>query len=230
MMDLNLEARELVRAGRAAHRPNGGDRDRVFHALLPRLGAGVAVMAATATAAAPAQATPLLKLSALLVGVGVVSGGLYLTLNPERPAPKLDVPAVPAVVRPTSAAPAPVDPAAESVTPAEPQAAPAEKRSLALSRSADNLAQEVAILSRAGAELHAGRAGAALQALDEHRRRFPSGVLAQERTAARIQALCALGRKTEAEAELGRLARTSPNSPLEARARKACGLDVAARE
>jgi hypothetical protein len=196
---------------------------------LPRLGASVAVTAASATAAtaaaaAPAKVAPLLKLSALLVGAGVVGGGLYFTLSPAQPAAKVDAPTV---VQPAPSPPAPVERATESVTPTEQQTAPTEKRSSAPSRSADSLAQEVAILSRAGSELHAGRPAAALQALDEHRRRFPGGVLAQERTAARIQALCALGRKTEAESELGRLARTSPNSPLEARARKACGLDAA---
>jgi hypothetical protein len=204
MTDLNPDAKELVRAGRAALRPKAGDRERVLGALLPRLGAGVAVATASATAAAPAKATPLLKASALLVGVGMVGGGLYLTLSPERPAAKVEVPAV---VQPAPAPPAPVNRVTESVTPAEPQPVPAQKQSPAPSRSADNLAQEVAILSRAGSELHAGRPAAALQALDEHRRKFPSGVLAQERTAARIQALCALGRKIEAEAELGRLAR-----------------------
>jgi hypothetical protein len=88
---------------------------------------------------------------------------------------------------------------------------------------ADRLAQEVAILSRAGTELHSGRAAAALRALDEHQKKFPAGLLTQERTAARIQALCALGRMTEADAELARLARSSPESPHEARARQACG-------
>jgi hypothetical protein len=85
------------------------------------------------------------------------------------------------------------------------------------------LAAEVAILSRAGAELHNGRAAAALKTLDEHQRKFPSGLLAQERASARIQALCALGRVKEAETELGRLSRLSPQSPHEARAREACG-------
>jgi hypothetical protein len=85
------------------------------------------------------------------------------------------------------------------------------------------LAQEVAILSRAGTELHAGRPAAALEVLDEHQRKFPRGVLTQERGAARIQALCALGRMKEARAGLARLARAFPGSPHVARARKACG-------
>ena len=80
--------------------------------------------------------------------------------------------------------------------------------------------KRVAILSRASAELRSGRPAAALAALADHQKRFPSGVLAEERTGARIQALCALGRTTEAKAELARLARTSPSSPYESRARE----------
>ena len=225
MSDLNPDADKLVQATRAALKPSDADRERVFAALLPQIGGGLGAdgMGGAAQASAPAKAT-IFKISAALVGLGVAGGGLYLALAPEsRPAPAVvSVPANPApVVAPPAA------PALESPTPMAPQAEPAPKRSPAASRSADNLAQEVAILSRASAELRAGRPAAALKALDEHQREFPSGVLAQERTAARIQALCALGRTKEAQPELARLSRTSPNSPHVARARKACGLDVA---
>jgi hypothetical protein len=88
----------------------------------------------------------------------------------------------------------------------------------------ETLKEEVAILSRAGAALRNGNPALALKALDEHRRRFPSGVLVQERSAARVQALCALGRVAEGRAELGRLEKRAPQSPLTARARKACGV------
>jgi predicted Zn-dependent protease len=92
------------------------------------------------------------------------------------------------------------------------------------------LAKEIAMLSQASADLHAGRPAAALTVLDEHQRKFPHGELGQERTSGRIQALCALGRMTEAQAELARLARTSPNSPHLARARKACGSGATQKE
>jgi hypothetical protein len=90
------------------------------------------------------------------------------------------------------------------------------------SRSRDGLSEEVALLSRAETELHAGRAAKALVALAEHQRRFPRGALAEERTAARIQALCALGRNEEANAQLRQLLHISPNSALEERSRQAC--------
>jgi hypothetical protein len=48
--------------------------------------------------------------------------------------------------------------------------------------------------------------------------------LVEERRAAKIQALCALGNGVAAEAELSRLARSSPRSPHLARAQQACGF------
>jgi hypothetical protein len=57
--------------------------------------------------------------------------------------------------------------------------------------------------------------------LDEHERKFPRGTLAQERLAARIRALCGLGRTTDADAALARL---SPSSVHEGRTRAACAV------
>jgi Flp pilus assembly protein TadD len=91
-----------------------------------------------------------------------------------------------------------------------------------LPRSRDGLAEEVALLSRAETELRAGRPAKALSALSEHQRKFPRGALAEERAAARIQALCALGRTDDANAQLRQLLHLSPNSAHEGRARQAC--------
>jgi hypothetical protein len=221
--ELKSEAQKLVQASREAFRPTDADRERVFQALLPRLG-GAEAAGATADGTLKAM---LLKVSAAIVGLGIAGGGLYLALRPE-PAP-VEAPVV-ATAKPMVAPAAPAPERAESALPAPAQAEPAAKRTPAPSRSADSLAQEVAILSRASSELRAGRPAAALKALDEHQRLFPSGVLTQERTAARIQALCALGRTKEARSALERLARTAPNSPHEARARKACDFGAAKEE
>ena len=225
MSDLTPEADKLVRAGRAALRPSDADRARVFQALSPKLdGSAGAEMSAPSRAPAAAKAT-VVKAGALLVGLGVAGAGLFFMLRPEPPPTTRTLAVARASSEPASrpALASPADETPKSAGTATLQAPAAEKRATVTPRSADSLAQEVAILSRAGAELHAGRPQAALTALDEHQRKFPSGVLTQERTAARVQALCALGRTNEAQAELARLARTSPNSPHEARARKACG-------
>jgi hypothetical protein len=81
------------------------------------------------------------------------------------------------------------------------------------------LSDEVAILTRAETELHGGRAESALRLLNEHERRFRNGILAEERTAARIQALCALGRVSEADVLRARL---SPKSLHGEQTKKAC--------
>ena len=94
-----------------------------------------------------------------------------------------------------------------------------DARAVASHHGRDNLSEEVAILSRAETELHAGRPAVALRLLDEHERKFGNGLLAEERIAARVQALCALGRTTEADAQLARL---SPKSLHGEQARQAC--------
>jgi hypothetical protein len=214
------QAEALVRAARRALRPNQGDRERLLRLLLPLL--GVTQGAGLAHAATATTAT-LAKLSAVLIGVGVVGGGLFLASESQPPVIKaaLTAPLERASVSQPSLRlePLPALPVHETPQPGLPR-----KPSRIAAHRSDSLVQEVEVLSRAGAELHAGRAEAALAAFDEHQRTFPSAVLAQERLAGRVRALCALGQLTEARIELQRLARTSPNSPHEARARKSCGF------
>jgi hypothetical protein len=153
--------------------------------------------------------------------MSVAGAGVFVMLRTKAPPTS---PAATAAVEPDSVPQEPVDQLRESAPSAVPQEQPSdEKRAPSAPRSLDSLAEEVALLSQASADLHAGRPTAALTVLDEHQRKFPHGGLVQERTSARIQALCALGRMTDAQAELARFARTSPNSPHLARTRKACG-------
>jgi hypothetical protein len=224
LTELTPKAEELVKAGREALRPSDADRARVFQALLPQLGGGLGAAGLNAPSTAPAAASGLAaKVTAALVVAAVAGGGLYLALRADPP------PGTPAATStvPAASARAPQarsENAPESAPTVVPEAKAIEKRApVASSRPADSLAEEVAILSEVSSALHGGRPAAALKMLDEHRRKFPRGALGQERTAARIQALCALGRTKEAHAELARLARAAPNSPHVARARKACG-------
>jgi hypothetical protein len=219
---LSPEADDLLQAARAALKPRDADRERVFQALLPQLGGAPSPGggAQEPSGALSAAKTTVVKTLAVVVGLGVAGGGLFLALRSEAPPEKAAV--VTATTTPPTA-PTPTEQAPEGAAPVEPRAQPVKRPAVAV-HGADRLAQEIAILSLASAELHAGRPAAALRALADHQKRFPAGVLTQERTAARVQALCALGRTEEAKDELARLARTSPNSPHEARARKACGF------
>jgi hypothetical protein len=81
------------------------------------------------------------------------------------------------------------------------------------------LAEEVALLSRAQAAIRNGKPTVALDVLNEHERKFGNGLLSEERIAARVRALCALGRTSEADAQLARL---SPKS-LHGQSPQACG-------
>lgn len=81
---------------------------------------------------------------------------------------------------------------------------------------------ELGLLRAAHTALREGAPGAALGQLDEHARRFPDGMLAAERRAARALALCALGRVAEGSVEADAFLAAHPGSPLAARVRTAC--------
>jgi len=218
MMELGAEARRLLAAGRGALKPTGADRERVFQALQARIGAG-ATGGGASPSAAHAGGSAWATLPAVIAGFGIV-GALVFTLpsRPEvtvPPAPRAVAAPTPVAVLPT--ANVPETPPAIAPAPAAPEEHPRSAR-----RPSDRLAEEVAILSRAEKDLHAGRFGSALRALGEHQSRFPNGALSQERLAARVHVLCAMGRTSEAEAELARLRRLSPKSPHADRAGDAC--------
>jgi hypothetical protein len=216
MSELSPQGQALLRATRAALRPQGADKARVLSSLQARLGAPPPT---AAPAAAHVSRGVWAAAAAAVVGVGgVVALGLSADPAPTKaPAPVAVV--APAVLPTPSVADVspPRAPVEEPATPGPAAAAPS-----APARRGDRLAEEVAILSQAAKDLRAGRAAAALSALNEHQRRFPSGALTLERRAARAEALCSLGRKPEAQAELGALARSAPQSPLTIRAQERC--------
>jgi hypothetical protein len=102
-----------------------------------------------------------------------------------------------------------------SATPPTPESTP--------SASGSPVAAETRLVSGAVEALRAGDAARALALLDEHARAFPHGILAEERSAERVSALCKLGRLDEAAAEANRFLTTSPDSPLAGRVRASCG-------
>ncbi len=224
MQKLSPQAESLIRAGRPGLRPSQADRERVLGELRQRLG-DAAVLGATGSAGIPyAGVTSRLWLRLVVasgVGVGVIAGIHSLATRPD---PK---PQQPALVLPLNAPPqTPSLPplAAASSAPAElvPEPASADSPPAVPARAQSRLAEEVAILSRATSALRGGRAIEALATLEEHQRKFPGGVLAQERRSARAQALCSLGRMAEANAELNRLSKSSPQSPSTLRAKQYC--------
>lgn len=230
MTDLSQELQQLVQAGRLASRPTEGDAERVFAGLEARLGiaAGVAAGAMAASIARDGYRVLAAKIASVTAtSVALIAGGMLVVQSLSREnAPQAEGAANlthSVVLAPSVEAPAPKP---SQTLPATTPAAESQPRTEATSLSArgssrprDSLSEEVAILTRAERELHSGRAESALRLLSEHERKYRNGKLAEERTAARIQALCALGRVTEANALMTRL---SPESLHGEPARRAC--------
>ncbi|HET9930962.1 MAG TPA: hypothetical protein VFQ35_09755 [Polyangiaceae bacterium] len=220
MKELGTEAQALVRAGRVAQRPTMADRERNFEALRARI--GDAAFAETASHVALHAGRSLPMTAALTaVGVVVVAGGLFFGLRGRVSSGDTKAAVsvrLPPVVEVVNAPPDSAHQLAQSSEPAPAKVA-APQASTASNKRASTLALEVAILSRAASSLRAGRPTDALKAVDEHQAKFPNGLLTEERRAARAQALCALGRRGEADADLARL---SSSSPQAVRARNAC--------
>ena len=241
MSHLSENAAKLVRLGRETGRPTAGDRERILAALLQKLGDGVVSGRASALPR-PRRVGRLFWLVAAALTVGLAASaatslGMWHGVS-QASAKKAEPPAqialrlVPPQLRGSQAGP--VDSAAAERSPlssgarssieasGSAMAGAGEVASGVPHRRHDRLAEEVAILSRATNSLQSGRASEALRVLEEHQRKFANGELTEERYAARIQALCALGRRSEATAELARLSRMAPGSPHLSRAREYC--------
>jgi hypothetical protein len=223
MSTLSPKGQALVRAGRRAYQPNDADRARLLDQLRSRLGdAALPASMNTATTALTVGSSTWPLLSAVVVGLGILGGAAFYAWPrakaPERPAQTQSAP-----VAATPEVPLPVAPPAEeaptiaAATPPVVQV-PALPSSSGL-RQKDRLTTEVALLVRATSDLRAGRPAEALRSLDEYRSRFPKGVLGEEQRAARVQALCALGRFDEAKASLVGLPK---HSLLAIRAKQFC--------
>ncbi len=109
---------------------------------------------------------------------------------------------------------------AEPVPTPRARRAPATRREIAVADS--TLTEEIAMIRRAQRALQAGDAETALRQLDQHASRFAGGVLAEEREAARVVALCQAGRAEQSRALARRFVRERPSSPHRARVLGAC--------
>jgi hypothetical protein len=227
-MKLSPEAQELVSAVKRAYLPGEADRARVLEALRGRLGDAAVLGEGMVRSSIGARRFWSPASGFTVAGLLALGGGvLWLALRagpgstaapPRAESPIVAPPSLPSVTE----APASVTSEAPPESVAPPATQPSVARPMPPRRGRDALAEEVAIMSRAETDLHGGHPESALKALAEHERKFGNGVLAEERTAARIQALCALGRTAEADAQLTRLVSNSPNSPHTERALRAC--------
>jgi hypothetical protein len=235
MSDLSPELQELVFAGKNASSPTPADFTRVQDALLTRLGTTVYVGTGVAQKNTPGSAARLLTSKVITItafGVALVLSGTAYVVAQRRTSktvakPPIEVVAATTILSVPSISPIATTSPAIEPTPSTELSSPSAttndvvvvSRAHASNRPSDSLSEEASILSRAEAELHRGRAEYALRLLNEHERKYPKGILAEERTAARIQALCSLGRNVEANSQLARL---KPGSLHGARTQQAC--------
>jgi hypothetical protein len=208
-------SRELLDAARGGHAPPGGARDRVQSRVIARV--GLAAFMGNTLAAAGLW---------LKIGVPIVllalGGAAYFAVHRPAPAPVL-------VSDPPIASPAVTqDPVA--VAPSMTATAPTERQAPSIKPHVDpppsvappSIGEETALLMGAQTAIREGDSARALALLDEHARRFPTGMLAEERDASRVLALCAAGRTSEARELAGKFLAAHPRSPAASRVRNSC--------
>lgn len=86
----------------------------------------------------------------------------------------------------------------------------------------DRLLEETEALARVQAALDRKEPAVAMELLNQQRRDFSNGQLAEERSAALVLALCAAGRKIEADQARTKFLLEHPKSPLTKRVSKRC--------
>src|SRR5690606_36786244 len=90
------------------------------------------------------------------------------------------------------------------------------------SEPSDPLTRETQGMREIQRALRGGDGQRALELIADDAARFSKGVLHQERAAARIQALCLVGRAATARSEAADVVSRSPRSPLLAKVRSTC--------
>lgn len=228
MSNLSPELNQLVQESRNANLPSQADAVRILAALRVRLGEPAAFAAGRTLTSSTARLVLPKVTTVALAGI-VLYGGLLFVASPnEGIAPNRAfqssssraVEGAGSALAVASAAPNDTQQAAPPASSTGSTAAHSSARLPALRSPRDNLSEEVAILSRAEMELHRGKPENALTLLREHEQRFSNGLLREERIAARVQALCALGRSSDANAQETLL---SPHSLHAHKSRSACG-------
>jgi hypothetical protein len=233
--DFEDEARALLRPAREPQAASDEVRARMLLRLslaLPIGGPGGSAAPAAPSGAGPAAANGLARALATRVPAwsllaSFVAGGV-IAVAVTRPAPsksanhEATIEASTATPSVTVAPPAPtmsapvvaVIPVASAAPAAVPMLSSRPAASVASARAdaSSSLEAERALLDVARTALGRGDGANALRATEEHGRKFPRGILSEEREAMSIQALRLLHRDDEAEARLGRFRGRFPSS------------------
>jgi hypothetical protein len=221
-----LGASEKTRLGDVIH-------ERVLRGDLPRFDIPAAlVVVHQASLAQRLWGSALGKLGAGLVLVGASSAVVY---ELKAPPSQLELQAPAATVAHLPPAPHEALKAAPDVTPPKPelvedQAAPAampphpkpDRVSATPSASEPTIDEEVKLMNAAQSALRAGDSKHALELLNEHAARFPSGKLATARQVTHMMALCQAGKSGQARQEAASFLAKNPSSPFATRVSGIC--------
>lgn len=230
MSDLGPDTQSLLDAARDAHDPSVADRARIRAKVAARIGAGAFATTAAVTATSGTARAAMKAGIAALVGGAILVGGLWWK-SAHEPTPAPPVEKAPAVALPAPV-PTPVVDLDPTPVPVESLPAPPpviEKRvapipqPTATDKPQSTLEAELALLRDAKKSLDDGNSTRALAILDEHQRKFPDGILAEERASTRVFALCSAGRTAEAKTSAQDFLAKYPRSPSAPRVRSSCG-------
>jgi hypothetical protein len=241
MAELPPDVAEWLEREKLADEPSADDEARVARTLAitlglpdaslsaPQSGAGSgppatqsAYPAATTTSSVASAKTALITLGVLVSAAAVVIVRQHVAPHAAAPQPAAPLvsagPTTPAssdVAPKPSAEPARPAVAPEAVvpTPQPPNAAPNPR-----------LQRELRLLDSAARALDRDDTFGALRTLERHRRRFPDGLLVEEREGLRVIALCKAGQLAQAQTARARFEARAPRSPLRARIAQACDV------
>jgi hypothetical protein len=244
MKQLSPQARSYLDALRSVDAPPADASARVWESVVTRAAAGELgpelgpepVGDAGASAAASGTSIKSIVLGVVL-GAGAAIGTTIAVVSQDddvhtaasgglAPLSELPVPPAP-VITPVPTIDPPIEIEDDEVAPPSVEPTRAPSRGTARPRPAeekeDLVAEEVALLGEARTALGAGEANKAIKLLARHRKRFPNGLLANERDVSWITALCVLGRVDEARTKAQAFLRAHGSSPHAAKVRASCG-------
>jgi RNA polymerase sigma-70 factor (ECF subfamily) len=235
-MTLSEEAGRIVSSAREDYSPARGDKVRNRKALALRIAVGTSAVSSVATGSVLSSAAAKVVLIGIaattVVGAGAVTYEWtnHGTREVDRPAA-----AQRSVARGSPSGNVAVEEAPRTPNVPDAVSNPPAASAVVLSARPPRVASppasgdrkpdveaELALLRDARSALSAGDPRRALELTDAHARAFPHGVLAEERRATRIVALCSLGRVTEGRREAQAFVARAPDSPLVERVHTAC--------
>lgn len=241
---MSPETRAFLATVRRAEDPSPDDESRVRAALQASIAANLSSPAPNGPATpngAVAGGSSGLKVVGALFGLSVGAALVAAAVWSGQAEPKVESPlvrapasgdplrssvaAVPSAASPVSApAAAPAASSATSSAVAPPNAAHVARRATpsAVISSSASLREEIALLASVQAALERGDGTEALERLDRHRTRDRQ--LVAERRAARIAALCLLGRTPEAQALAAVFFRENADSVQRSAVERSCAV------